>query len=57
MFDDKVWAMIRNRFQGQSVWEDYEPEAVVKEWPVGRWANNMSAADWWIANEIIFPIS
>ena len=57
MFDDKVWAMIHNRFQGGSGWEDYEPEAVDKgdKWPVGRWVNNMSAADWWIANEMGDP--
>ena len=50
MFDDKVWAMIHNRFQGQSAWEGRRPS-----WAVGRWTNNMSAADWWIANEMGDP--
>ena len=41
MFSDKVWAMIHNRF---------------KESPDKRkWTDDMSAADWWIANDMGDP--
>ena len=41
MFSDKVWAMIHNRF---------------KDSPDKRkWTDDMSAADWWIANDMGDP--
>ncbi len=46
MFDDKVWAMIHNRFRS-----DMRGTAISVAW----WSNNMSAADWWIANEMGDP--
>ena len=40
MFDDKVWAMIHNRFKGSIL---------------PSWNKNMDAAAWWMANEMGDP--
>ena len=41
MFSDKVWAMIHNRFKDS---QDRR-----------KWTDDMSAADWWIANDMGNP--
>ena len=44
MFSDKVWAMIHNRFK-----------EVSKYYTIVPWTDDMSAADWWIANDMGNP--
>ena len=44
MFSDKVWAMIHNRFK-----------EVSKYYTIVPWTDDMSATDWWVANNMGNP--